>query len=74
MKIKAELQNGDILETDVPTNSKKIAITTVLEHYPRASILEVDGRDYIGRCENTGFPILEGDDYEEDESGVMWHI
>ena len=73
MKIKAESKSsGAVIEADIPTNSRKEAAEQFLRDYPDSSILEIAGREYIGRCENTGHPILAGDDYQEDESGVIW--
>lgn len=74
MKIKAELQSGDVLETDIPTNSRKEAAMQLRERYPKCSVITIDGRDFIGWCENTGHPILEGDNYQEDSSGITWLV
>ena len=74
MKIKAELNSGNVLEVDIPTNSKKEAAAQFVLRYPPCHILEIDGREFIGFCENTGHPILEGDNYQEDAEGVMWLV
>jgi hypothetical protein len=50
-----------------------------LEKYPDPltifSFTEMDSyneKEVIGRCEDSGLPIFEDDDYSSDENGVMW--
>lgn len=73
MKIKAENKlDGVVLEMDIPTNSRKEALEQLLRRHPHSSILAIEGRSYIGRCESTGHPIFEGDNYQEDADGIIW--
>jgi len=34
----------------------------------------VDGSQCYGLCESCGAPILEGQDYQRDSEGIMWHF
>jgi len=39
-----------------------------------ASILDVNGRNVYGHCENCGKPIYVGaDNYHHDSEGIIWH-
>jgi len=38
-----------------------------------AQIRTVNGRECIGGCEVCGEPILDGQQYNYDSDGVMWH-
>ena len=36
-------------------------------------VVLVDGKPSVGTCETCGLPILPGEEYGEDSTGVMWH-
>lgn len=36
-------------------------------------IQEIDGKALLGICEYCGMPVLDGDDYREDEDSIIWH-
>ena len=36
-------------------------------------VVLVDGKPSRGTCETCGLPILPGEEYGEDSTGVMWH-
>lgn len=38
-----------------------------------ARIETVDEKECVGICEYCGQPILQGDEYEQDQDSIVWH-
>ena len=62
----------ETIDEEVKARNRIEAAKMFAFKYPKHNFDHVGDDMIIGWCENSEIPIFEGDEYHEDENGIMW--